>query len=696
MTEITTHSKDVVVAAPDAIAFIVWAVETLAEVLGVEIDPVEVRSMARRGLEGHTQIDRSELHKVLIATLDQSHLTAIDCRDLAESLSHTDLPLIAIGNSGVAAISRADGRFEIRRQGQPASWVNKGDAFDAMRNAGAPWVSAVPSVPLQTLSHPHATPFARLKALLRLERDDLSIVLIYAAAVGLLTLATPIAVQSLVGSVAFGTMLQPIVVLSLLLLAALSFQGALKALQARVVETIQQRIFVRTALDLSWRLPRLKPELAEEGFGPQSVNHFFEVVAVQKSASVLLTDGVATVLQLAIGLLVLGFYHPALLAFDIVLIAMASLVVFVPIKWGLSSSIQESYAKYDVAAWLQELSLPGSTFGGVSGAMLAQDRADALTRRYLKARETHFGVVFGQTLGTLALQIFASAALLGLGGWLVIERELTFGQLVGAELIVASVASAVSKAGKLLDNLYDLLTGLDKLGHLIDLPIERPQQAERIAGTGGVKVELISASDGKLPPISLIIEPHERLAVVAPYGHPIVDWLGALRVPSEGIISINGVETNRARSPALRDQIAVIRPNELWAGTVFENVAVGRAEITAPIAREVLETVGLLNEVRRLPNGIDTPLFHGGAPLSRSQALRLLIARAIAANPRLLIVDVSIEGFSQTEREMVIDALTSVNAPWTLVAMVNGADRALARSCSRVIRLDELSTESVS
>jgi putative ABC transport system ATP-binding protein len=679
--------NDVRLSAEEAAHRVVWAMDTLAGVVGVELDPLKTRRLARGSLEGKTSVDLTELSKVLHTALDGSRLVPADAEAPSSALETIELPLISLG--GLAILSRRGRILQVARPDQPAEWRSLEEVRAEVVQIGGPWLTAAPATPLEELAH-HASAWERLRALLHLERDDLWIIFIYAATVGLFTLATPIAVQSLVSSVAFGTVLQPIVVLSLLLLVALGFQGTLKALQARVVESLQQRLFVRTALDLAWRLPRVKPEATEEGFGPETVNRFFEVVTVQKTAGVLLTDGIATVLQIAIGLLVLGFYHPALLAFDIVLIVLVAAVVWAPAKRGLRTSIDESYAKFAVAAWLEQLARPGSSFRGKGGAAFATERADALTRRYLNARGAHFKVLFGQTVGALALQVFASAALLGLGGWLVVQRELTLGQLVAAELIVAAVTSSVAKLGKLLDNAYDLLTGLDKLGHLVDLEIEDPERGEPVPGQGGIRVEVKDAHDGLTPPLSFDVSAGERVAISGAHGHRLADWLAALRLPSGGSISFNSVETSRARAPTLREHVAFIRRGELFEGTVLENVTVGRELVTALDARSALERVGLLDELRALPEGLDTHVYETGAPLTPGQRTRLLIARALAGSPRLIVMDEVLEGLTGEGRAKCVSALTRPTAPWTLIALVSEPGDALAKACSRQLSFEEL------
>lgn len=675
----STEPKDAGPADSSA-ALLSWALDALAESVGVSLEPVASQRVARAALEGLGSPTPEALTAALMRALAESRLLPAAAPNPADALETTELPLISLAGGGLALLARQGGALEVARPGQPSEWRPVADVRALVREHQGPWLTAAPATPLETLAH-HPSPWRRLAALLHAERDDLWIVAIYAAAVGLFTLATPIAVQSLVSSVAFGTLLQPIVVLSLVFLFALGFQAALKALQALVVERLQQRLFVRTALDFAWRLPRVKREALEAGFGPESVNRFFEVVTLQKTSSVLLTDGLAAVLQIAIGLLVLGFYHPALLAFDLLLVALLAGLVALPLRGGLRTSIAESYAKYEVAAWLEQLARPGAALRSEGGAAFAVERADALTRRYLNARRGHFRFLFGQTLGALALQVAASAALLGLGGWLVVQRQLTLGQLVAAELIVAAVTSSVAKLPKLLDALYDLLTALDKVGHVLDVPVEEPAGGERLSGEPGMRVQVRGVSDGVLAPVSLDVEAGGRLAVLGGHGHPLGEWLAGLALPGRGTVVLDGVETKRARGPALREQVAWVGGGDVFDGTALENVTVGRPQVTSQDARRALEAVGLLDELRALPDGLDTQVFHTGAPLSPSQVARLLVARALAGRPRLVVVDLPLDALEPAARTRCVEALAGPQAPWTLVALVGDGSQALAAAC---------------
>ena len=160
------------------------------------------------------------------------------------------------------------------------------------------------AAPLDALRSPEAkgisydgNPLPRLRALLALEKRDLWVVVIYSIGVGLLTLVVPVAVQAMVNFIAFGSLLQPLVVLTLFVLVALGFSAMMNAFRVFTVEIIQRRLFVRVTTDFAQRLVRVKTEAFDRLHGPELVNRFFDVVTVQKSAASLLMDGLSLVMQ---------------------------------------------------------------------------------------------------------------------------------------------------------------------------------------------------------------------------------------------------------------------------------------------------------------------------------------------------------------------------------------------------------------
>ncbi len=548
------------------------------------------------------------------------------------------------------------------------------------------------------ISHNGHPPFRRLIRLFADDRRDIGLVLLFSVIVGFLTLATPITVQALVNFVSFGGLVQPLVVLGILLFGFLALAGAIRVVQAYVIEVLQRRLFARVLADLSLRLPRVTADCFDRGNGPELVNRFFDIVTVQKVAAMLLLDGASVMLQILVGLVILAFYHPFLLAFDVLLILSIVFVMFALGRGAVRTAIAESRAKYAVVAALEEMARYPIVFKLAGASDFARQRADALAIDYVQSRRSHFSVVQRQTVGFLTLQVFAATTLLTLGGFLVMDGQLTLGQLVAAELIVSGILVSLAKFGKQLESVYDLLAAVDKLGHLFDLPLERDDGAALPPGEGELALELRDvtyAFPGQPPVIkdyTLSVAPREHVCIVGRHGSGkslLADMLIGLRRPTAGTITLGGADLREIELTSLREHVALIRGIEIVDGTVEENVRMSRSEIPSAVVREVLGRVGILDRIRELPDGLGTHLAPTGAPLSPGQAGRLMVARAMIGRPQFLVLDDLLDDLDEEAREQVLNAVMTPDAPWSVIIL--GSHEIGRTRGVRMVRLDRSS-----
>lgn len=540
-------------------------------------------------------------------------------------------------------------------------------------------------------AHAHLSPLHRLIELMRADHADLWLVLGLALGSGLLALASPVTVQALVNTVTMGGMGQPLLVLSVILFFFLTFAGAVQVLTSYLVEIVQRRIFVRLAADLAYRLPRVRRDAYSHHQGVELVNRFFDVLTVQKAGSALLLDGLSTAVQTCVGLIMLAFYHPFLLAFDVILLLSISVIIFVLGRGGVATSIDESVSKYALVAWLEVIAGNMQTFKFSGGPELAAKRTDKLALAYLANKRRHYRILLRQVIGSVALYAIASTALLAIGGYLVIDGHLTLGQLVAAELIVSSALVSLIKFGKHLEGYYDLMAGADKIGYLLDLPLE-PEHGLTPLMEGPARLEIRDLSFGfnaKRPLFSrfnLLLQPGDKVAVFGGYGSGktlLANLLCGLRPLQKGSIEINAVELGNLRVEALRRDIAVVGGIEIIGDSLLENVRLGREQLGLDTIRQVLDAVGLSEEI--IGHNLDVELAPGGLPLSATQALLLMLARAIAGKPSLLILDAVLDDIDEDTRNRIAPVLFAADAPWTLLVLT--ASPNVAALCERMVSL---------
>lgn len=531
--------------------------------------------------------------------------------------------------------------------------------------------------PADAHSHPHPTPLRRFLALLRLDARDIVTLSVFASVSGVLTLATPLAVESLVNVVSWGTQLQPLLVLAVMLLACLGLAGVLRVLQTIVVEVIQRRQVVRIVGDLAHRFPRANRQALQGTFPREMANRVFDIMTIQKATAVLLLDGIAIVLTTFLGLLLLAFYHPFLLGFDIVLLISMVSITWLLGRGGVQTAIEESIVKYRIAHWLQDVLASPAAFKVNGGEGLAIERANRLAGEYIAARERQFRVLIRQIAFAIGLQVLASTALLGLGGWLVIRGQLTLGQLVASELVVTMIVGAFAKAGKALEKFYDLMAGIDKVGHLLDLPVD-PRHATAAIPDGPAEIRWSDLSFRGAASVSSIaaasIVPGTRVAVVGDDSAGrslLLKYLAGLAKPDLGIAEVTGLEAEHAAVSGEGRVVGYAGQPEIFHATLRENVSLGRRGIGLTRVREVLQQTELWDAVLRLREGAQTMLQTDGFPLSRNESIKLSIARAIAGRPRLLLIDGLLDELDAKDRQAVWATIAASGAPWTLVVATN-------------------------
>jgi len=522
-----------------------------------------------------------------------------------------------------------------------------------------------------TMSDP-IKPLKRLISFLQPESGDLKTILIFSIVIGLLSLTTPLAVEAVVNTIAFGRYLQPLIVLSLIVLTFLGFRAVLNVLMTIVVEYIQRRMFVRTVEDLAYRLTRVPLSTWKKYHGPELVNRFFDIVSVQKITAKILLESLMLLLQTVIGLSVLAFYHPFLLGYDVGLLALMTVVLYFIGRGAIKTSIEESQLKYETAAWLQEIVRHPTTFKYNGGLGFAINRADELAAEYINHRQTHFQILIRQISFSMVMQVLAATVLLALGGYLVIIDEMTLGQLVAAELIVTVILGSFAKLGKDLESFYDLMASVDKLGKLFDLPIEPINKLQLVRQPGAYPLSLV---DLKLDAhtvnsCNLTFRAGKTIAI---HGSSelrrskLIEAMVGQEKPVSGYVLLNGFRVDTISSESLQDKVSLIRDIEIFDGSADENIRMGRADIGSDDVNSVITGVNLQRIISGLEEGLVTRLSVSGYPLSQGQAIRLVVARALIAKPGILFIDGLLDRLSDSDTLDLLERLQSFQENTTIV-----------------------------
>jgi putative ABC transport system ATP-binding protein len=500
---------------------------------------------------------------------------------------------------------------------------------------------------MQKATSDRLRPQFRLLEILKLERRDVALLFLLMSGVGLISLVIPLAVQSLVNTVTMGGLIKPLLIISIMLFVFLFMAGLFYVLELFIVELIQRRIFVRTAVEVAHKTQSTLFEISREQNLQELMNRFFEVTAVQKASATLLTVGVATMLQGLVGSVVLIFYSAYFTIIVALILLVLVMIVFVIGRKAEVTAIEESHAKFDVAAWLETIARNLNTFKFSAGVDLAIYRTEQLAEIYLKKRSLHFRCLLKQYFGGVLIYAFGGTAMLAVGGALVINGQINLGQFVAAELIIFAVLASFLRFIGQLEYYYDLLAGLDKLGYLQDLPQEEiPENPIDITRPLSLRaVDLgydFLQHTGHQSGINFQLEAGKSLGVLGSPGSgksSMAALLTGLKKPDKGRVEYNGVDVGQFSPNQLRKHIGSIGRLEMLEGSIVDNVLIGRRDIPLSKVTALLHQLGLMDLINSLPEGLDTQLAVTGAPLSSTQANLLMLARAVVGQPALLIID---------------------------------------------------------
>lgn len=544
----------------------------------------------------------------------------------------------------------------------------------------------------------HLTAVRRFGRLLKGDKREISYIYLYAIFSGLLTLSLPLGIQAILGLVAGGRWSSSLVILVGVVTLGILFAGFLQIMQLSVMENIQRRLFTRSSFEFALRLPRLRLDALRNQYPPELANRFFDTLTLQKGLPKLLIDFSSAALQIIFGLLLISFYHPFFVFFSLILLLILAMIFYFTGPGGLQTSLKESKFKYKVAHWLQEVARTMTTFKSATGSQLAIQRTRDLTDNYLEARGKHFRILLSQYSAVVGFKTLVTAVLLGLGSYLVMDNRITLGQFVAAEIVVVLVLNSVEKLILTMDNIYDVLTGLEKIGQVTDLPLDPtggltvPIQREHglAISARGLTFSHPDTDFSVLNGLDFDIWPGERICLVgnnASGRGTLVQILAALILSYRGSLTFDGVPAANCDLNELRHSIGYYgSQQDIFRGTVLQNLQLGHEEVDFNLIHDVVRQVGLEDFIRRMPQGYDTELLPEGRQLPRHIAARIMIARSMVARPRLLAMEDFLTQVQGDDRQNLIDLLTERGQPWTLVTVSDSPF--LASRCDRILLME--------
>lgn len=483
-----------------------------------------------------------------------------------------------------------------------------------------------------------------LRAVLGPEAAYYRVILVYSVAISLLTLALPISVQLLIDTIANIGRISAVVAIGVLMFVLLLLSGVLHALRAWSMELFNRRLYARLAGEMALTGLLSEPGHFERGIESALFNRYFDIMTLKKNVPHLLSYGFTLLFQTVIGFIVVSLYHFYFFVFCLVFLLLVY-ATWLAFGWkAISSGFVVSESKHAAAAWLQGLAVNTGFFRARTRQAFALERTNTLVHRHIDAQQQHFRFSFAQLLSYLFIYALASAVLLGMGGWLVIQGQLTLGQLVAAELILSTIFYGLPQLAGYLDYYYDVCAAVEELTRFRSVPVEQTLDGEpvRFAPAGELRLAAVSSRLHAAPlRFDFTLPPHAVVRVTADDARA---QEGLCRVLKRSLAVTSGTlnwgEHDLLDSPIadVRELVTVFDRPTLLPLTVRDYLALAGTTASGHQVQDALAMLELVDEIAALPDGMDTLLSHAGIPLRPEQALRLKLACALLGSTRLLVL----------------------------------------------------------
>lgn len=540
------------------------------------------------------------------------------------------------------------------------------------------------------------SPVSRILNLLKLEKNEITAIYFYAILNGLIQLSLPVGVQAIIGYVLGASMRASLVVLITLVVLGVLIAGIMQVNQMKIIEKIQQKLFVRYSFAFTKHIPNLDLKKNDAIYLPELVNRFFDIPVLQKGLSKILLEIPTAVIQILFGLILLSFYHPAFILFGIILVMVLLLILRFTGGKGLQTSLQKSKHKYKVAAWLEEMARILLSVKLGKNNNLHLQKADDEVSNYLDARNNHFKVLLFQFNVLVIFKTIITAAMLIVGTLLMVNQQLTIGQFIAAEIVILLVLNSVEKLIINLSSVYDTLTAVEKLSEITDKPTEQSGSVLLTATGKGLKLEMKDVSfsyNGEkniLNNISLEVKSNEKVCITGKDSSgksTLLKVMTGAYTDFKGAILLDDIPVSNYDLDSLRAQTGVLlSQQDIFQGTLWENISLGNKSVSLETVKELSAKTGLTDFIATLKNGYDTLLDSTGKRLPRNVVHRILLVRALAANPRLLLLEEPWINFQENHRQQIMQLLTSL--PNTTVVVVSNDDEFI-KKCTKRIVVDE-------
>ncbi len=475
-------------------------------------------------------------------------------------------------------------------------------------------------------------------------------------------------------------MVTTVYILIFLIIISVLVIGYLQISQLKIIENLQQKIFVKYALLYAETIPEFNIKDTDNYYLPEKINKFFDVTTIQKGLSKILIEIPSTIIQITFGLLLLSFYHPIFVLLSLLLFLIIFLLLKQTSKIGLETSLAESNSKYSIVGWLQEIGRVIKTLKHSQNNNLPILRTDIKLLNYISYRTAHFKVLLFQFKSLILFKFFVTGLFISVGTYLMFNQSINIGQFVAVEIVIITVINSVEKLILSLETFYDVITGIYKVDSVLKL--EKEKSGSILLNEGIYKIEFknvaFSYQNNEQAILNNLNFTIPKAGLVCVSGDEnsgkttLLKLIAGLYLNHQGTISFNNILLRNYNHKFLREKIGVfLYPQELFNGTLYENITIGR-DITENEIITLIQALEFSDFLTLFNDSFETKILELGKTLPHSTRVKILLLRAFINNPSMLVLKDPITGFdSKTKKSIFKYLIKQANIKPVIVSSTN-------------------------
>ncbi|MCX5863776.1 MAG: type I secretion system permease/ATPase [Deltaproteobacteria bacterium] len=521
-------------------------------------------------------------------------------------------------------------------------------------------------------------------------------ILVISFVLQLIGLATPLAFQVVMDKVLVNHAMKTLNVIAIGLLAATLFEVILTAIRTWVFARTSSKIDVELGARLFRHLLALPIAYFQARRVGDSVARIRELENIR---SFLTGNALTLVLDLFFSfvfIFVMLWYSKLL-----TLIVVISIPLYVLLAVGITPILRSRLKeKFDTGAKNQAFLVESISGIDTVKSMAVEprwiDNWEKQLSTYVSAGldATNVGTIANS--GVTMVSKLVTVALLWVGAGLVVEGNLTVGQLIAFNMLSGRLTEPILRIAQLWNSFQQVGVSMERLGDILNAPMEVVGQKTRIPRLeGAIEFDQVSFryrpdNPDVIREVNLKIAPGEVIGIVGRSGSgksTLTRLMQRLYVPDRGRVLIDGQDISIIDTTSLRHQLGIVlQENVLFTGTIRDNIALANPALPIEVIIEAAKLAGAHEFICELPEGYDSKVGEHGTGLSGGQRQRIAIARALISNPRILIFDEATSALDYESERIIQENMRKICAGRTVLIIAHRLSA--VRDANRIFVMD--------